>query len=113
MARYNLTFDSTNPMSGNWQKIKALFVQAIELDPAIRASWLEERYRNQPEIATRWRPYWNAMIPSSWRPRLGDTITDQSLRVTPRGVAFSPGLLSEAGGFCRRLAPVGWGSLRH
>ena len=37
-------------MAGSRQKIKALFAQAIELDQSIRASWLEERCGDQPEI---------------------------------------------------------------
>jgi eukaryotic-like serine/threonine-protein kinase len=37
-------------MSGNWFRIKALFTEAAEIDPAIRGSWLEERCRDNPEI---------------------------------------------------------------
>jgi serine/threonine protein kinase len=37
-------------MSGNWFRIKALFTEAAEIDPAIRGSWLAERCRDNPEI---------------------------------------------------------------
>jgi eukaryotic-like serine/threonine-protein kinase len=37
-------------MSGNWFRIKELFAEAAEIDPAIRASWLEERCRDNPEM---------------------------------------------------------------
>jgi eukaryotic-like serine/threonine-protein kinase len=37
-------------MSGNWFRIKELFAEAAEIDPAIRGSWLEERCRDNPEI---------------------------------------------------------------
>jgi serine/threonine protein kinase/tetratricopeptide (TPR) repeat protein len=37
-------------MSGNWLRIKALFAEVAEIDPAIRGSWLEERCRDNPEI---------------------------------------------------------------
>jgi serine/threonine protein kinase len=37
-------------MSGNWFRIKALFAEAAEIDPAIRGSWLKERCRDNPEL---------------------------------------------------------------
>ena len=37
-------------MSGHWSRIKALFAEAVELDPALRASWLEEKCRDNPEM---------------------------------------------------------------
>jgi hypothetical protein len=37
-------------MSRNWSRIKALFAEAVEIDPAIRGSWLEERCRDNSEM---------------------------------------------------------------
>ncbi|HET9375775.1 MAG TPA: serine/threonine-protein kinase [Chthoniobacterales bacterium] len=43
----------TNPAGeqpGNWSSIRALFAEAIEIDPAIRASWLREKCRQNPAL---------------------------------------------------------------
>jgi eukaryotic-like serine/threonine-protein kinase len=44
-------FDPAKKMSGNWFRIKTLFAEAAEIDPAMRGSWLEEKCRDNPEIA--------------------------------------------------------------
>ncbi|HEX3443721.1 MAG TPA: hypothetical protein VHS80_03330, partial [Chthoniobacterales bacterium] len=36
---------------GNWSRIRALFTEAIEIDPAMRASWLKEKCRDSPAVA--------------------------------------------------------------
>ncbi len=38
-------------MSGDWSRIKTLFAQAVEIDPTIRASWLEAKCRDNPALA--------------------------------------------------------------
>jgi serine/threonine protein kinase/tetratricopeptide (TPR) repeat protein len=35
---------------GAWSRIKVLFAEAIEIDPAIRPSWLEEKCGDNPEL---------------------------------------------------------------
>jgi eukaryotic-like serine/threonine-protein kinase len=37
--------------SGNWERIKKLFAEAVEIDPAIRTSWLRENCPDDPELA--------------------------------------------------------------
>jgi eukaryotic-like serine/threonine-protein kinase len=44
---------SINPAQekpGNWSRISMLFAGAIEIEPAIRASWLEEKCRDNPGL---------------------------------------------------------------
>jgi serine/threonine protein kinase/tetratricopeptide (TPR) repeat protein len=38
-------------ISGNWARIKELFAEAIEIDPASRATWLQEKCRDNPVLA--------------------------------------------------------------
>jgi serine/threonine protein kinase len=43
----------TNPVGeepGNWSRIRILFAEAIEIDPAVRASWLDEKCRDNPAL---------------------------------------------------------------
>jgi serine/threonine protein kinase/tetratricopeptide (TPR) repeat protein len=42
--------ESAQGISQVWSKIKALFAEAVELDPAIRSSWLQERCRDNPTL---------------------------------------------------------------
>jgi eukaryotic-like serine/threonine-protein kinase len=45
----------SNPVKelpGKWSEIKALFAEALEVDPAIRASWLGNRCRGNPALAS-------------------------------------------------------------
>jgi eukaryotic-like serine/threonine-protein kinase len=51
-ARY-MSSQRTNPIGeqpGNWSRIRALFAEAIEIDPAIRTSWLREKCRHNPVL---------------------------------------------------------------
>lgn len=38
-------------LPGKWSEVKALFAEALDIDPTIRSSWLEERCRNNPALA--------------------------------------------------------------
>jgi eukaryotic-like serine/threonine-protein kinase len=45
----------SNPVEelpGKWSAIKALFAEALEIDPAIRSSWLEDKCRENPALAS-------------------------------------------------------------
>jgi hypothetical protein len=35
---------------GDWSRVKVLFAEAIEIEPAIRPSWLEEKCRDNPGL---------------------------------------------------------------
>jgi serine/threonine protein kinase len=43
--------DPAGERSGDWLRIKSLFGEALEIDPANRASWLKEKCRDHPALA--------------------------------------------------------------
>jgi hypothetical protein len=43
--------DPAGERSGDWSRIKSLFGEALEIDPANRASWLKAKCRDHPALA--------------------------------------------------------------